>query len=62
MNGLEQACVLNERLNQTLTVGRHFYDLELKAKRHEILREYAVCQRKYVTLCIGIYAISENNV
>ena len=36
-----------------------FYDLGLKAKRHDISREYAACQRKYVTLRIGIYAISE---
>ena len=31
----------------------------LKAKRYEISREYAVCQRKCVNLRIGIYAISK---
>ena len=50
---------MNERFNRILTVDRYFYDLELKAKRHEISREYSVCQRKCVTLRIGIYAISE---
>lgn len=34
VNGLEKACVLNERFNKILTVDRYFYDLELKAKRH----------------------------
>lgn len=34
-----------------------FCDLVLKAKRHEILREYAVCQQKCVNLRIGICAI-----
>ena len=39
--------------------NRYFYDLGLKAKRHIISREYAVYQRKCITLRIGIYAISE---
>ena len=59
MKGLEKECVLDEIFNYILTVDRYFYDLGLKAKRHEISREYAVCQRKCVTLRIGIYAISE---
>ena len=59
MKGLEKSWVLNERFNRILTVDRYFYDLELKAKRHEISREYSVCQRKCINLRIGIYAISE---
>ena len=39
--------------------NRDFYDLGLKAKRHIISIEYAVYQRKCITLRIGIYAISE---
>lgn len=62
VEGLGKVCVLNERFNHILTIDRYFYDLELKAKRHEISMEYAVCQRKCVTLRIGTYAISENNV
>ena len=53
MYGLEKASVLNERFNQILTTNRYFYNLERKAKRHEISREYAVCQRKCVTLRYG---------
>lgn len=29
-------------------------------KTHEIVAAYAVCQRKCVTLCIGIYAMAES--
>lgn len=50
MKGLEKECVLDEIFNYILTVDRYFYDLEWKAKRQYISREYAVCQRKCVTL------------